>query len=314
MIVENGSVIIEWTPEQIQAVSSKHGLLPRPVTISRIRMIAMALLAQQKGLEDCPLSPGAARYWLSPDEFGESLLIRIPMSVQQRESLEQITGMRFEALLLSESERTRYEEQWEETEVTIGSGFQLQTTSDLSRIVHDPRVIAIPVAKDASGTVFGTGKHPATRLSFELLEAYLDGGDTVLDLGTGSGILALAAGRLGARHVDALDISEEAVEVAIHAVQMNALEDKISVRCESLDPERKKYDLVLANLLPAVLVKLAEGIHAAIADNGTLIFSGVVTERQKAITSVFERLGMQMIDHRTSEGWSGVAMFKKPKA
>lgn len=105
-------------------------------------------------------------------------------------------------------------------------------------------------------------------------------------------------------------MSEASVEVASRAVRMNDLEDKISVRCGSLEPESEKYNLILANLLPAVLVELAEGIYGALAGNGTLIFSGVVTERQKAITSVFERLGMQMIDHRALEGWSGVAMVR----
>jgi ribosomal protein L11 methyltransferase len=171
-----------------------------------------------------------------------------------------------------------------------------------------------------TGVVFGNGSHATTRLCVTALEKYLRPGNRVFDLGTGSGILAIAAARLGARSVLAVDLSPIAAETAQHNVKANQVERCVRVECGSLDvvqtPEHHQppFDLVTANLLtPILLDVLASGVSDVLRPGGLMIASGFPQHHLPAIKKSALAVGLRTIEHRQLEGWSGIVLRKQTK-
>ncbi len=154
------------------------------------------------------------------------------------------------------------------------------------------------------GMAFGTGLHPTTRLCLEALERYIRPGMRVLDVGTGSGILALAAARLGAASVLALDISSVAVEAAQANVRANGLEERITVRLGSLEESSNaRYDLVVANIIARVIADLAPALVGALAPGGMLIASGIIEERLSLAEDALRAAGLAEIEQARDGDW-----------
>jgi ribosomal protein L11 methyltransferase len=138
---------------------------------------------------------------------------------------------------------------------------------------HEPPPDAAALARIDPGIAFGTGSHPSTKLILSFLETALAGGERVLDYGCGSGILAIAAAKLGAASVDAVDVDAQAVEATV----MNARLNQVEVRAlapESLPPA--SYDLVLSNILLQPLVLLAPLLAARTAQAGRIALAGIL--------------------------------------
>lgn len=151
------------------------------------------------------------------------------------------------------------------------------------------------------GMAFGTGTHPTTRLCLEALEK-LGHQDRVLDVGTGSGILAIAAVRLGARQVIGTDIDPDAVVVAGENCTLNDVEVELITTPLALIPGR--FDVVLANILAEDLVRMAGDLAAKVAPGGHLILSGILTEREAFVIEGFSRSGI-VLEATSREGeWS----------
>jgi ribosomal protein L11 methyltransferase len=142
------------------------------------------------------------------------------------------------------------------------------------------------------GMAFGTGGHETTRLCLEQLENVLlrrpaAPPASVLDLGTGSGILAMAAARLGAGRVCAVDIDPEAVEVARENLAINGLVERIECSTTPLEALDGHFDVILANILAEELVRLAPQLAARLARGGVLILSGILAEKEAFVRSGF---------------------------
>jgi ribosomal protein L11 methyltransferase len=155
------------------------------------------------------------------------------------------------------------------------------------------------------GMAFGTGLHPTTRLCLRALERELQPGQRVLDLGTGSAILALAAAKLGARRVLGLEIEPVAVRVAIENVRRNRLRRYIEIREGSLPvgpPER--FDLVVANISFRVLSELHPLIRAALDPAGRALLSGVLERDATALLKLLEADGWRCQDAVYEAEWS----------
>ena len=145
------------------------------------------------------------------------------------------------------------------------------------------------------GRAFGTGQHATTRLCLEAIERECGPGDVVLDIGTGSGILALAAARLGAARVDALDTDPDAVESARENVRRNGLEDVVSLSRGTLHPQRAAeaaYDLVAANISSAVVCELLPAAARALRPGGRIVLSGFMEDRAPDVVAAARGAGL----------------------
>lgn len=153
------------------------------------------------------------------------------------------------------------------------------------------------------GMAFGTGLHPTTSLMLEALQERLRPDMQVLDLGTGSGILAVTAAMLGAT-VEALDISDVAAEVARANVERNGLASRVRVACGTIEAVRgRQFDLVLANIIASVLLELAPNLRSVLGPGGEVLASGIVEERVDAVREAFRAAGLEPIGERQDGDW-----------
>ncbi len=167
----------------------------------------------------------------------------------------------------------------------------------------------VPLRLDP-GMAFGTGTHPTTQLCLAAVEAYLRPGQPMLDLGTGSGILAIAAAKLSAGPILALDIDGEAVRVARENCVASGVADQIRVEAGSVAEVlagqfgQVEYPLVVANILSSVLVSLfAEGLARVVAPGGILILSGILEAQVAGVREAGEGQGLQFVAQEQREEW-----------
>lgn len=150
------------------------------------------------------------------------------------------------------------------------------------------------------GMAFGTGTHPTTRLCLEWLERAEVSGKSVLDYGCGSGILAIAAAKLGATHVEGLDIDNNAVTAA----RDNAKVNQVCAKFFDADHEPgAHYDIVMANILSNPLKLLAPALIAHVAAGGVLVLSGVLERQADEVSDVYAAHGLPMHIAASREGW-----------
>ncbi len=165
------------------------------------------------------------------------------------------------------------------------------------------------------GMAFGTGRHPTTALCLEALEQvweeeslpWQQSSFQVLDVGTGTGILALAAARLGAK-VLAIDVDPEAVAAALENVRLNTLEDMVLVEATLLNALRQQFALILANLTAQDLQQWAEALAGRVLAGGALIVSGFLEADLPGIVSRFQDMGLHQAGFLSREGWGALIL------
>lgn len=164
---------------------------------------------------------------------------------------------------------------------------------------------------------FGTGHHATTRMMLEWLQKEIHGGEVVLDVGTGSAILAMAAVKLGAASAIGVEVDSVAVDCARESVGQNGLNDRIDILCGTLDglphERRRAVDLVLANLDRQTILDLADDLAGFALRGARIMVSGILVEQESEIVKRFSSLGLVCSERREDEGW--VAMkFLKPES
>ncbi len=173
---------------------------------------------------------------------------------------------------------------------------------------YQPRDGELLITMDP-GMAFGTGHHPTTTLSVRLIQQVMKKNQesTVLDVGTGTGILAMAAALWGAKKVVGVDNDPEAVEAAWKNIQANRLDKVVGVSDADLATLAHPFSLVVANIIHDVLLELADDFVHLTEKNGHLILSGIlVGEQTENIIDCFEKRGFSLVVHEQLKEWSGL--------
>lgn len=161
------------------------------------------------------------------------------------------------------------------------------------------------------GMAFGTGGHDSTRLCMRLLESFLPDTARVLDLGCGSGILAVAALLLGAREATGVDIDEVAVRVAKENAALNAVAGKCSFFCGNLgDKVSGQYDLIFANIVADVIISFLPDVQRLLAPGGVFITSGIIDTREPDVQAALPAAGLSVRQRLESGGWVGLCCMQ----
>ncbi len=189
--------------------------------------------------------------------------------------------------------------------------------------IHAGRVTIVPewidyapddgeyVVKIDPGMAFGTGEHESTKMCLMFLQALGVEDKSVIDVGTGSGILALASARLGAKSVEAYDIDDNAVKAAKENSELNGLSDKIYVaNANLLDKTTGKFDIVLANITADVLITLSQSLGDYMKKDGVVIVSGIILKRENDVKDAFVKAGFEVAERMNMGEWVAFRLTK----
>jgi ribosomal protein L11 methyltransferase len=178
-----------------------------------------------------------------------------------------------------------------------------------------PRDVVITIDPQMA---FGTGEHASTRGTLRLLERHLKEGTRVLDMGTGSALLAIAAARLGAREVVAVETDADSLINAQDNIVRNGVSDRIRLEHYHADAQYLRsaapFDLIVANILSSVIVPLLGALHAALMPGGTLIVAGILQAEAERVTAAAAQEGFTVLQEDCEEEWWSAAFAPVPPA
>ncbi|MGT2865460.1 50S ribosomal protein L11 methyltransferase [Streptococcus fryi] len=192
-----------------------------------------------------------------------------------------------------------------------------------ARITHDLTIVPSwtdyepkvneKIIKLDPGMAFGTGTHPTTKMTLFALSQVLRGGETVIDVGTGSGVLSIASSLLGAESIYAYDLDDVAVRVAKENIALNPNMTNIQVATgDLLKGINVEADVIVANILADILIHLTEDAYRLVKDEGYLIMSGIISEKWEMVKASAEQAGFFLETHMIQGEWNA-CVFKKTK-
>ena len=244
-------------------------------------------------------------FYLEESESGFSTLaqVRIALSALKKQHPEYAPLL----LTMENVEDADWENNWKQFYKPMEIGERLLVIPEWEQAKPTERVKLIL----NPGLTFGTGSHATTRLCLQALEKHIRGGEKVLDLGCGSGILGIGALLLGCAHVTGCDIDPKAPEVAAANAALNGFyEDKFTVCAGDILADaglRRRlgtgYDIVLANIVADVIIPLAALAPAFLAPGGTFVCSGIIDGREDEVAAALTRAGFTVTAHDTLEEW-----------
>ena len=236
--------------------------------------------------------------------FDETGLQGILSSLREQLALLRGPGMGTLEITLQGVREEDWAENWKQyyKPFRIGERMVVKPTWEPWEASKDDLIIEID-----PGMAFGTGTHETTAMCVALIEKYYTGGG-LLDVGTGSGILAIAAARLGARDILAVDIDPDAVRVAKENVAHNGLEDRIQVQQgDLLQGLSRSFDFAVANILAPVICMLAEPLKKHLTPGGRFICSGIIAEAEEEVRAALISAGYAIDEVRHQKDWVAFA-------
>lgn len=244
-------------------------------------------------------------FYLPADETGFAQMGEVRLALEDLKARRSDCG----SLLLSlENLRDEdWENNWKQYYKPMEIGQRLLVIPQWEQVDPGQRV---PLILDP-GLTFGTGSHATTRLCLTALEKTVAQGDRVLDLGCGSGILSIAALRLGASQALAVDIDDKCLDVAYENAALNGIgKDRYTVRVGDVlsDGSLRReleggYDIVVANIVADVIIALAPLVPAMLRPGGTFLCSGIIDDRAEEVRSALEAAGWTVLETQSADGW-----------
>ena len=196
----------------------------------------------------------------------------------------------------------KWKEKWTVTHVTD------KVAVVPSWLSYEPKEGEVTITLDP-GCAFGTGTHQTTQLCMKAIEKYLQKGNSMADIGTGSGILAILAKKFGASNVYGCDNDETVIDVCIENAQINNVSD-IVFELNTADKLTEKYDFVCANILHNVLAEIMGDLKDIMKPNGKMVLSGILDEKKPVVLEAIEREGLKIIETLYQDQWTAFVVEK----
>lgn len=204
-------------------------------------------------------------------------------------------------------EQRNWNQEWEDSiePIRVSERFLITPSWHAPDVADDVTVLVIDPKMS-----FGTGYHPTTRLMLRLMEGLLREGDRVLDVGTGTGVLAIAAVRCGAREADGVDTDEWSYDNAVENAQRNRVADRCRFRLGSIEQATGQYDLILSNITKIDNLQMFPRYLEHLDAGGRLVLSGFYAHDANDLRMALENLGMRVAAESTEEEWCAMSAVK----
>ena len=263
-----------------------------------------------KNLEMTSTTKGTLRVFLNQDENYENMSFKISNLLEKQKEVLKMRGFYEKELgswdfSLEEKENQDWSQKWKEkwnvTHITD------TITVVPSWIEYSPKPDEIIITLDP-GCAFGTGTHQTTQLCMKALEKYMNPQDKVADIGTGSGILAILAMKLGASEAYGCDIDDTVIEVCYKNAKVNNVECKFELN--TADKLNNEYDFICANILHNVLAEIMPDLKKLMKDNAKLALSGILDEKKDVVLDAIKDNGLKIIDTISQDQWVSFVVTK----
>ena len=251
------------------------------------------------------------KFYLTDDEDGIAQVAHVRIAMEQVKANNAGKNLGPMILTLEHVEDADWENNWKQYYQPIEIGQRLIIVPEWLQAETNGRT---PLILDP-GLAFGTGSHATTRMCLKQLDKRIQGGERVLDLGCGSGILSIAALCLGAKEAMACDIDEKAADVAYENAALNNIgkETYTVLAGDILTDDKLRtaigggYDVVLANIVADVIIALAPAVRGLLAENGVFLCSGIIDTRAEEVAGKLKEAGLKIVETTTEEGWYAFA-------
>ena len=205
--------------------------------------------------------------------------------------------------LIEEKDDEDWANNWKKYYKPLEIGEKLAIVPEWEAYDNDKRI----VIKINPGMAFGTGTHESTYMCLELLERYVKKDDEIFDIGCGSGILAIAGLKLGAKRALAVDIDDKCIDASHENAGLNNLEDKMDIKKGNLlDVVKGRADLIVSNIIAEIIVDEIKNLKNHMDNGGIFITSGIINERRQMVIDALEENGFKIIDELEKNNWVAI--------
>ncbi|MED4779305.1 50S ribosomal protein L11 methyltransferase [Brevibacillus choshinensis] len=270
-------------------------------------------------------TPFGEIYQLSPDDFpAEGVFVKAYLPVDSSELFDVVEELKEQLTQLTEygldigkaniAVNDVHEDEWAHAWKKYYKPVHVTDRMTIKPVweEYEPRAADEVIIEMDPGMAFGTGTHPTTILCLRAVEKYVDQGDRLYDVGTGTAILSIAAIKLGAEHVLAMDLDEVAVRSAQANTELNGVHESITVRQNNLlDGVEEPVDIVVANILAEVIVRFTDDVYRVLKPEGVFIASGIIQEREADVKKALADSGLVVVETIMIDDWVAIVSKKR---